>query len=659
MSLLDRCRHAVDARVVAALNAVADTFVPADGELPPASALGVAETIVELVRAEVTDAERRQLWALLAAWDSPALTALGGGGFRRFSQLPQAERERVLLSWCDSRVPRRRTAFQALRKAAVPLSYILPAGSGPNPRWASIGYPGPFGREHAASAPAKAIVPVPISGEAVLDCDVCIVGSGAGGGTAAGVLAGAGVDVVVMEAGDYYDDADFDGAELEGFGRLYLGKAVVASDDQGVGLFAGACLGGGTVVNFSTSFRTPPAIMEEWSAFGADVGSPEYDKSLDAVCERLGVNTDHSRPAAREHLMLRGLEALGWHSGVIARNVRGCDQGQACGYCGFGCPLGAKQSTAKTWLADAYANGARILVRTRADRVLVGAGRATGVEGRTADGHRVTVRARKVLVAAGAVHTPALLRRSGLENPNIGRHLRLHPVAGVGATFEEEVRPWEGTMQAVYSDQFADLHAGYGVKYESAPLHPSIFALYSPWRGARASAALMRDLAHVVPIAVILRDRAGGEVRVDRAGRPVVRYRLTDEDVGHMRTGVEGAARMMEAAGARTVFSSHATGPSFEPGRRGTLASFMADADACGWRAGQCVMTSFHIQGSCRVGGSRGTAACNPDGETWEVRDLYVVDGSTFPSAVGVNPMITIEAMAHLAASKLADALSG
>lgn len=638
-----------------ALADICDTFVPGSEASPSARHLGVPEAFLTLAETEFRPADRRQLQALLALWDTRALTMAGGGGFRRFADLSQDDRERVLRSWCDSRLPQRRAAFQALRKVATSLSYILPSADGRNPAWDAIGYPGPPGR--VVDPPPKAIQPMAVDQDTTLVCDVCVVGSGAGGGTAAAVLAGAGLDVVVLEAGDYLDDGDFDGAELDGYARLYLGAAAMATVDQSVGLYAGACLGGGTVVNFSTCFPTPDDVRAEWARLGAAaMTSQDYTHSLDAVWDRLGVTTDHSRPSRREQVMRAGLEALGWHADLMPRNVRGCDE-TVCGYCPFGCLAGAKQSTTKTWLADAWRDGARILVRTRAERVIIENGRAKGVEAQTADGHKVTVRARAVVAAAGAIHTPALLRRSGLENENIGRHLRLHPVTGVAGVFDEEIRPWEGVMQAVYSDQLADLHAGYGMKLESAPFHPSVLAMYAPWRSARQHEDLMAKLPHLVPIGLLLRDTSEGEVRVGRDGEPVVHYRLNDVDIGHVRTGLDGAAQVLEAAGATSIFSAHKDWVSYEPGRGRGRQGFLEAADRCGWGAGQCVFTSFHIMGSARMGGSERDSVCNPEGETWDVRGVYLADGSTFPTASGVNPMVTIEAIAHLNASRLTEAL--
>jgi long-chain-alcohol oxidase len=226
----------------------------------------------------------------------------------------------------------------------------------------------------------------------------------------------------------------------------------------------------------------------------------------------------------------------------------------------------------------------------------------------------------------------------------------------IWGVFDEEVRPWEGTMQAIYSDEHRFMDDGYGVKYETAAIHPSLLVVFSPWRGGREHSRIMEALPNSVPIGVLLRDRDGGEVRVDRDGHPIVRYALSDYDIGHVRRGVEGAAQIHEAAGAQRIFSSHSREVAYQPGGSGRE-RFMRDADACGWDAGHCTYGSFHIMGSARMGGSPETSACNPRGETWEVHNLYVCDASAFPTASGVNPMISIESIAHMNASGIAAVL--
>jgi choline dehydrogenase-like flavoprotein len=228
----------------------------------------------------------------------------------------------------------------------------------------------------------------------------------------------------------------------------------------------------------------------------------------------------------------------------------------------------------------------------------------------------------------------------------------------VFAVYDEEVRPWEGTMQALYSDQHRHLDNGYGVKYETGPAQPHLALGFVPWRSGRGHRELMEAHPFTTPIGVVVRDRDGGEVRVGRDGEPVIRYHLSDYDLAHMRTGIDGAAQIHEAAGAKRIYASHSRWVAYEPGRDGDRSRFMADADAAGYGPGQCPLGSFHIMGSCRMGGSPATSAADPTGETWDVRDLVVCDGSAFPTASGVNPMISIESIAHMNARGLAARLS-
>ncbi len=648
-SLNDRQRRA--------LEEICETFCPNGNGAPTARSLGVADAVIEAVGMNPREAEKNQLAMLLTLWDTPALGAVGGAGFTRFSALQQQAREALLLSWANSRLPQQRAVYQALRKAALMFYYMLPgAGGGRNPAWDSIGYDGPLGK--LQGAPPKALTPTAIVRDTALECDVVIVGSGAGGGAAAGALAAAGLDVIVIEAGAYSDDEDFDGAELPAITGRYM-AAPNATHDQSVGLAAGWGLGGGTVVNYSTSFRTPDEIRAEWASHGVPAfTSDDYTASLDAVCDRLGVNQEHNDPSTRDRKLQEGCVKLGWHVDAMPRSVRHCAQGRECGYCGLGCRVGAKQSVVKTWLADAGAAGTRIVVRTRVQRVLVEGGAARGVIGITDDGHHLTVRSRAVIAATGAIHTPALLKRSGLQNQNIGRHLKLHPVAVVWGIFDEQLKPWEGVMQALYSDQFRDLDGGYGVKLETGPMHPHLVLPFLPWRNAAAHFALMQALPNITGVASLVRDRDGGEVRIGRDGEPIVRYKLSDYDTRHMRIGLDGCAEILEAAGAERIFGSHVKWVGYEPGRSGSRQQFMADGDAAGYGAGQLTLGSFHIMGSARMGGSPAGSACDPTGQTWDVRDLYVCDGSVFPTASGVNPQISIQAIANMSARGIAAKLA-
>ena len=253
-----------------ALDAICDTFVPGEAGLPSATELGVPEAMLMAVGSNPSAAEQEQF---AGCWT---------GGTLSFPSLSQKDREAVLLGWADSPEVGPRAAFQALRKGILLSYYCLPwMGEGPNPVDEALGYPGPLGPP--SNPPPKTLSPLSITGDTELECDVVVVGSGAGGGTAAGVLASAGLDVVVVEAGGYWSEEDFDGAELSGYARMYLNGGGVATDDQSIGLLAGSCLGGGTVVNYTWCFRPPDFVREDWKQrFGLrDWAGSDFDDSLD------------------------------------------------------------------------------------------------------------------------------------------------------------------------------------------------------------------------------------------------------------------------------------------------------------------------------------------------------------------------------------------
>ena len=412
------------------------------------------------------------------------------------------------------------------------------------------------------------------------------------------------------------------------------------------------------MINYTTSFATPDHVRDEWATHGLpQFTGDEYTAALDAVATRLGVNLDNSRANSTDTLLEKGIRRLGWHVDAIPRNVHNCDLDNECGRCGLGCRIGAKQSTTKTWLADAATDGARLIVGARARKVLQANGAAVGVEALLGNGGVLTVKSRAVVASAGAIQTPALLHRSGLSNTNIGRHLRLHPGVFLTAEFEEEVRGWEGGLQTRFSTEHADLDGrGYGVVYETAPATPAVMGIYTPWHGAADYLDRMKQFPRLSHVIALVRDQGSGRVRTGRDSEPVVRYRLQTPDLAHVRKGFDGATRILEAAGAKRIFSPQQRGHSYAPGQDSRDA-FLAECDTAGYGPAQCPFSSVHIMGTARMGGSAKTSATNPDGVAWEVANLVVADGSSFPTASGVNPMISIEAIAYMNSRRLAPSL--
>src|SRR6266511_3471861 len=449
------------------------------------------------------------------------------------SPAPVPERSReaaevLLQRWWRSRLRPLRQIAGALTAAALSAEYSFPA-----PALERIGYPGPLGPPPEVP---KRLSPIQIEADERLVCDVVVVGSGAGGGVVAAELARAGADVIVLEKGGYASESDFSHQEAEATRGMYLYGLTLATTDLGVRIVAGSTLGGGTVVNYSTSFKTPPPVLAEWARLsGSDVFvSGEVEASLEAVAERPGVPTGNSNPRSRDELMEAGLRELGWHVDRLPRNVRGCTQDAACGYCGFGCRIGAKQSTMRTYLEDAAERGARLMINADVRKVLVEDGVATGVEARVGD-HRLQVRARAVVAAAGAIETPALLLRSGLGG-QVGHHLRLHPGTAAFGLFDREVRPWEGTLQARYSDELRGALGEYRPLFETVPLHPGAASTALPWVSAASHRALMERFASLSLCAVLCRDATSGRVRIDRDGQPRLLYRMSAADERRIAT---------------------------------------------------------------------------------------------------------------------------
>jgi choline dehydrogenase-like flavoprotein len=280
------------------------------------------------------------------------------------------------------------------------------------------------------------------------------------------------------------------------------------------------------------------------------------------------------------------------------------------------------------------------------ERVTVDRGRATGVEAR-ANGHPLRVRSPRVVVAAGSVHTPALLIRSGLRNPHIGRNLHLHPVPAAFGLFDEPVRSWEGAMQTIACSQFEAPVSGHGFVIEVPPAHPGLMALGISWRDAQANKELMLQAERAAFFFALVRDRDGGRVDVDRWGRPVIHYSLSRYDARRVVQGGQECVRLLAAAGAHTVGGLYNNLEPFEARGSVNLDGYLRTIERRGYIKNDMTLYSAHQMSSCRMSGSASLGAVNPEGESYEVRNLFVADASALPSATGVNPMISIMTLAH------------
>ena len=655
------------------LQAVCDAFVPSirphgandPGGLLSRSAadLDVAGLLTQALAGEPPEtlARFRQLLGLLG---SPSFGLMIAGRPLGFVKMTPPQRERVLQKMAGSPLPFLRQAFQALKRPVLFIFYgapVLSTTNGENPSWSAIGYT-PNRRPAAARAVPKPISTLPVNGDVELSADVVVIGSGAGGAVVAAELAASGSDVIVLEMGDYLNEGDFTGNEAEMMPRLYLGHGLLATSDLGINVLAGSCLGGGTVVNWSDSLRTPPEVLQEWErGHGLEgVAGSDYQRGFDVAEHRIGVSTNDSVPNANNAELKTGCEAIGYHWDYIPRNASGCEQ--RCGGCQYGCPLGRKRSALLTFLQDAYDSGARFIAGCRVERVLVSGSRAVGVEARTArGGHRIVVRASKVVVAGGSVESPALLLRSGLDNPNIGRHLRLHPVAVVAGFYDHPIRAWDGSPQTIKTDQFAHLRGAYGFRIEMAPALPGTIASGTAWEGGLQHKMQMLRAANAAIFFVLTRDTGEGRVQVDRSGRPVIRYWPDRVNEGFLVKGMQEITRIAFAGGAVAVSTTHSSPLRLEsdegrPGAMGgaRLESFLSLIDRRGVVPNRLPLFSAHQMGSCRLGADRKSSVADPYGQVHGVKGLFVADASGFPTASGVNPMLSVMALAHRVAQRVA-----
>jgi choline dehydrogenase-like flavoprotein len=654
---------------IATLAQLAETFVRGD-------ALRRARLTVEALERAADPAQVDQFRLVLRAVQSGVLNTALARTARSLQSMSPASRERYLLTWAESPIGLRRSAFHGLRKLLTFLAYADPGEETVNPRLATIGYEPDDPPVPQDLAPIRPVRPPfddgPPDEPMSMDADAVVVGSGAGGGVVAAALAAAGRSVVVLEAGPYVDEATMPRDELDAYRRVYLNYGLLSTWDGSITMLSGSAVGGGTVVNWMTSLPAPEWVREEWQRDHGleNMTGPAWDADVAAIEAEIGVATSEVIPP-KDDAIRRGTAALGWEGGPTRRNASGCGD---CGSCTFGCRRGTKQSGIRAHLAAAHAAGARIVPRVRTTRVLIEDGRAVGVEGTALwtdpasgeadlDGRTrpLVVRAPIVVAAAGALRTPALLTGSGIEHPAIGRNLRLHPVPLLAGIFAEPIDMWSGTMQGARSLEFVRPRDGSnGYVIESAPGHPGLMALALPWEGTDAHAALMARARHIGPFIAITRDGGEGRTTVTKAGRVRVDYRLDDRGIATMRHALVSMARLGRAAGARELVAV-ATRPSWF-GRYPVLAGneaasfrrFEEELAAFDFRPNRGAVFSAHQMGSARMGASTRDHACDPWGRVrrggrgdMTIRGLYVGDGSLFPTGLGVNPMITIMAMAR------------
>jgi choline dehydrogenase-like flavoprotein len=639
------------------LTAACDTIVPTIARVPDpdgflarkASDLWVPQ-VIEYVLGGMPDDHRANLLALL--------DTLAG---HVFPECSPRSREQILREISLTQ-PDAAGTIDALRGLTLLLFYGLPDERGQNPNWRTLGYPGPMPR---ARVHEKPLVPHVPDGDTVLEADVCVVGSGAGGSVMASVLSEQGLTVVVLEAGGYFDEPDFNQLEIAAYQNLYWRGGPTPTADMNVSLLAGACLGGGTVVNWTNSLRPTQHVREQWEhEHGLDgLAGADFEHHLDAVWERLSVNDRCSELNRPQLAMKAGAENLGWGFKLVQRNADERRYSfQTAGHMGFGDHTGSKQSTVKTYLQDAYDRGAVFVTRCWAERILLERDHARGVDATWSDpdsgrAGRLTVHAPHVVVACGALESPALLLRSGIGVPAVGEYLHLHPSTAIVGFYDHDVEAWKGAPQAGLVDEHQSIEQGYGFLIETPQYTTALAASALPYADGHSHKRLMSAFRQAAPFIAVLRDRGHGRVTIDRAGGPVARYSMTDTlDICNARRAIAAQTRLHAAAGARkiVVAADQHDAPAWRRGQ--DLEGFIARAQRIPLQAGGWKLFSAHQMGTCRMGSDPRTSVANPWGQVHHVPGLWIGDASAFPTATGTNPMITIMALAHRNAQAIAAA---
>jgi choline dehydrogenase-like flavoprotein len=621
------------------LIAVAETALPAGRFLPAAGEATVQK--VERFASTLPGAVQTGLAGLLRGLDALAWLR----GRRSFASTPPEQRFALLDRWRTGD-PFRRLLLRALVTPLKMAHFDDPA------LYQRLGCVYEATKVAAEAKPAymRDRVHASLDGDLAVECDVVVIGTGAGGAVVGRELAEAGLAVVFVEEGQYFDRKDFTGRTFEMQQKLYRrGGATLSVGNVPIPIPLGQSVGGTTTINSGTCFRTPDRVLAGWaSELGLEELAPDrMGPYFDRVEGVLQVETARAELlGGNGRVIARGADAMGFtRHHALRRNAPACD-GQ--GVCCFGCPSDAKRSTNVSYIPIALRAGAELFAGARVHRLIVEGGRARGVVAVTEDGKVLTVRARAVVVACGTLLTPLLLERQGLAGSSgqLGRNLSIHPAGGALAEFDEVILPWKGIPQGYTIE---DLHEE-GILYEGAmvPLEMTMTmtALIGP-----ELIRLAESFDHVASFGFLIEDSSRGSVH-EVMGQPVIQYWLTEQDVSHIKRALDVLAQVFFAGGARRVhlpiagFSVMESPDDLAALRRATLRPWDLD------------LSAYHPLGTARMGRDPASSVIGPDHQVHDTEGLYVVDGAAVPTSLGVNPQITIMALATRAAEKIAGALA-
>ncbi|XWS53785.1 hypothetical protein CRYUN_Cryun10bG0030200 [Craigia yunnanensis] len=618
-----------------------------------------------------------------------------------FSCMPLEKREKVLQSWFKHRLfTLIRIAFIYLKVACLFIFFSRVGEDGDNPAWEAIGYhvdnvenlsqvtkerplhKGMIETIHEKdsglpqSLTQKGLQVTEDTKQNVykIKCDAVIVGSGCGGGVAAAMLASSGLKVVVVEKGSYFAPTDYSPFEGPSMDQLYESGGILPSVDGQMLLLAGSTVGGGSAVNWSACIKTPKSILQEW-AEDCQIplfGSPEYLSAMDIVCERIGVTEDCKEEGFQNQVLRKGCENLGLEVEKVPRNS---SESHYCGSCGFGCRRGDKKGTGRTWLVDAVNNDAVILTGCKAERFILETNKigrtrkmkCFGVIAKTSNKNitkKLHIEAKVTISACGALLTPLLMYSSGLKNQNIGRNLHLHPVLMAWGYFPDSDSEFKGKSHE--GGIITSLHKVVATDnkvqaiIETPSIGPAQYTAFCPWESGLDMKRRMLKFSRTAHMITIIRDQGSGKVYA--GGR--VTYKFDALDRQNIQAGLRQSLRILVAAGAVEVGTHRSDGQRIRCKgiSNEELEEFLDSVSSVGGPmfSGEnwVVHTSAHQMGSCRMGITEKEGAVDENGESWEAEGLFVCDASVLPSAIGVNPMITVQSTAYCLSKRITKSLT-
>ncbi|KAI8584284.1 hypothetical protein K450DRAFT_168598 [Umbelopsis ramanniana AG] len=581
------------------------------------------------------------------------------GHFKAYKDLTRKEREEVMKKWSTSSLE----MLRGLHKLFYQLTVSNIFKQMDCPLHKVMGYPGPDPHMHGEKHTSKLkeryeFLNIP-EGVTELNYDVVVVGTGAGGGPVAATLAKAGKKVLVLEKAKYVHESEFELNEVHGFTNFYERGTIFSNLSGSMNIYAGSAFGGATTINWCASLKPQHFVRDEWASEGlSHFVSSKFTEQLDQVYQRIGATTKHIKHNEPNSILIEGCKRLGYPIEDIPQNVG--EHPHECGWCFLGCRYNEKNGSMNTWLRDAREAGAEFVDQCYVDRVLVKKGKAVGVECTIAGNknRKLIVHSKQVVVSAGSLNSPGVLMRSGLKNKNIGKHLHMHPChLAFGVFPDREINLFQGSIMTALSN-ISENHDGtyYGAKLEVPVLHPGSFSAVVPWRGAADYKRHVLRYRNISPVLILSRDKdSEGTVTYDDNNNVIVDYNVTARDKKSILIGVEKALDVLVAAGAEELFTVQSGVDNFhfikgeeDYGQINNkrYVAWKEKVKAYGLPDAGCGQYNAHQMGSCRMGVSPKVSVVKPGGETWEVKNLYVADASVFPSATGVNPMVTTEACA-------------